>query len=113
MTDPLAVLRAGLDGDERQAIELCPGRKAANGKWRADSLALVAMGDPKAADFVARHSPRDVLRWLSAVRKVLEVCDRIEAASLDGSWWEGHYGDRADDIREALAGIYDDGDDDE
>ena len=59
--------------------------------------------------FGGAPGPREVLAQVEAIRKVLAVCDVIDAAALDGEWWEGHYGDRADDIREALAGIYEPG----
>lgn len=61
---------------------------------------------PARAVHIARFSPYRELRTVEAIRKVLAVCDAIDAAALDGAWWEGKYGDRADDIREALAGIY-------
>ncbi|MFE7799038.1 DUF6221 family protein [Nocardia sp. NPDC057440] len=58
------------------------------------------------AAHIAAQSPHATLLQVEAIRKVLAVCDAIDDDALNGAWWEGRYGDHADDIREALAGIY-------
>lgn len=112
--DSLARLRAGLDRQERQSLELCPGREPSNAKWRVDSIALTALGDRKMADFVADHSPADVLRMVEAIRRV--IVDRDCAASLLEPYVKAGVDTRAqravvralDDVIEALASIYPD-----
>ncbi len=140
MSDHLARLRAGVDIDERIALAVRPvpidwhlddvefsdtvvwwppepeiaererelGVRVTSDRWRGQQFE-----SEEIAAHVARQDPARALRVAAALRKVLEVCDAIDAASLDGSWREGHYGDRADDIREALAAIYDEEGDDE
>lgn len=99
----LARLTAGLDRQERQALELCPGREPSNGTWRADSVALTALGDRKMAAFVADHSPADVLRMVEAIRKVIaEHADNGRGKCLSCSEF---YAYPCPTLR-ALAGIY-------
>lgn len=134
--DVLTRLTAGLDEDERIARAAAPTPTTRwvldsgevfivsgdlTGEHRCDQH---AQGVPNLCDDVpigpdtdfdpdgavvaqmVRQQPRRTMREVEAFRKALAVCDAIEAASLDGSWWEGKYGDFADEIREALAGIY-------
>jgi hypothetical protein len=107
--DALARLTAGLARDEaiaRAADEQSPewtdgyeGEAWAYGN--SDSM------DVHMLTHIERQSPDRVLnRYIPAIRKVLAVCDAIDAEALAGAWREGKYGDWADDIREALAGIY-------
>jgi hypothetical protein len=91
--DALSRLRAGLDEDEQIAREALSPES------------LSGWIEKEEHDF--RHKPPSVLRQVAALRKVLAVCDAIDSAALDGEWWElGKYSGFADDIREALAGIY-------
>lgn len=133
MTAPLDRLRAGLDADERTALAVRPapldwrladdelsdtvvwwppepeiakrerelGVRVTADRWQGQQF-----DSEEIAAHVARQDPARALRVTQALRKVLEVCDAIDAAALNGEWWEGHYGDRADEIRDALADIY-------
>ncbi len=70
---------------------------------------FVEEGEPGALRHAAHFDPARILgRYVPAIRRVLEVCDAIDADALDGGWRQGHYGDKADEIREALASIYTD-----
>jgi hypothetical protein len=122
----LARLTAGLD--RREAIALAASEKTA-AEWHFEQsrfsidelgwvqdqsgIVLTAERDgegsvtPAIAAHMCLNDPADALRRIGAIRKVLAVCDAIDTAALDGEWWElGKYGSFADDIREALAGIY-------
>lgn len=121
--DALARLTAGLAEDEAAAQEALslegPYRKLSDEgisvtiRYEWVRHTKLSTGGRGSMFLDGAPGPRRVVRQAEAIRKVLVVCDAIDAAALDGSWWEGHYGDRADDIREALAGIYTEADTDE
>lgn len=118
MTDAVpAQLSAGLDAAEQAAREVLAFEEQYH-KLRDKGISVtiryewvrhtkLSTGGRGSMFFGGAPTPRDVVRGAEAIRKVLAVCDAIDAAALDGEWWEGSkYGGRADDIREALAGIY-------
>jgi hypothetical protein len=63
-------LSARLDADEAVALRITPGRKAENGKWRADSLLLAGL-DRQSAAHIARHDPARVLADVEAKRAIV------------------------------------------
>jgi hypothetical protein len=99
MSDLIAKLRAALDEDERVAREACDNDSGEwfDGDdwnvWRAEEIdphdeleqhELVVYGNVKPqSEHIARHDPARALRQVAAMRKVLDLAERLDFYETD------------------------------
>lgn len=65
--------------DEKKALRITPGRNAANGQWRADSLEFAGMHEALVTEHIIRHDPAHALATCAAHRAIVEEAAKYAA----------------------------------
>lgn len=80
-------LLARIAEDEAKALRITPGRIAANGHWRANSIEFGSAHDRETTAHIIRWDPARVLAECEAKRQIVQIADEVSRRTTSSAYW--------------------------